>query len=279
MRWIVFSDLDGTLLNHHDYRCDEALPVLARLRLSGIPLIPVSSKTVPEMLEWRKELGNTDSFVCENGAIIAIPDHGPCLPDDARPRRREGFRLYYRGRSRRDILKTLGIMRRAFGFEPFNDMSIEDIVRHTGLDRRGAERAARREASEPLLWTGSEQSLERFTRELEVAKLRVIKGGRFVHVMGDTDKGAAVEDLTAAYAHQYGERVHSIGLGDSPNDRAMLLAVDTPVVIPGPEGQHMKIDQRPDTIYAEYPGARGWAGTVDKLLGVFGMETQGGERQ
>ena len=47
---IIFSDLDGTLLDHDDYRWQAADPALARLRAANIPLVLNSSKTVPEIL-------------------------------------------------------------------------------------------------------------------------------------------------------------------------------------------------------------------------------------
>ena len=48
-RIMIFTDLDGTLLNHDDYRYDAALPALDAIRRLHIPLIPVSSKTMVEM--------------------------------------------------------------------------------------------------------------------------------------------------------------------------------------------------------------------------------------
>ena len=42
---LVFTDLDGTLLDHHSYSHAAALPGLERLRGLEVPVIPVTSKT------------------------------------------------------------------------------------------------------------------------------------------------------------------------------------------------------------------------------------------
>ena len=35
---ICFTDLDGTLLNHDDYRYDAAIPVIQKLQQAGVPI-------------------------------------------------------------------------------------------------------------------------------------------------------------------------------------------------------------------------------------------------
>ncbi len=48
-RLIVFTDLDGTLLNHDDYGYNDALPAIRRLRSMSVPIIFTSSKTLDEL--------------------------------------------------------------------------------------------------------------------------------------------------------------------------------------------------------------------------------------
>jgi mannosyl-3-phosphoglycerate phosphatase len=70
---ILFSDLDGTLLDHDDYRWQAAGPALDRLKAARIPLVLNSSKTMAEIRALRDELGNTDPFIVENGAESVAP--------------------------------------------------------------------------------------------------------------------------------------------------------------------------------------------------------------
>jgi hypothetical protein len=61
-RFIIFTDLDGTLLDHHTYSYVPAMPALERLRETKTPLIMVSSKTRLEIEALRIELDNQDPF-------------------------------------------------------------------------------------------------------------------------------------------------------------------------------------------------------------------------
>jgi predicted mannosyl-3-phosphoglycerate phosphatase (HAD superfamily) len=47
--FLVFTDLDGTLLDHHSYSCEEAMPAVRALAEAGFPLIFNSSKTAAEI--------------------------------------------------------------------------------------------------------------------------------------------------------------------------------------------------------------------------------------
>ena len=70
---IVFTDLDGTLLDHHSYSWRAASPAMAKLAANGIPLIFNSSKTAAEMRHLQNAMGIRAPFIVENGAAAVIP--------------------------------------------------------------------------------------------------------------------------------------------------------------------------------------------------------------
>ena len=70
---LVFSDLDGTLLDHHTYSFAAALPMLDKLKSQQIPVIPNTSKTFAELTEFTEQLDKDGPFIVENGAAIYIP--------------------------------------------------------------------------------------------------------------------------------------------------------------------------------------------------------------
>jgi mannosyl-3-phosphoglycerate phosphatase len=72
IRYIVFTDLDGTLLNHDNYDYTDALPGISLLKKSGIPLVFCSSKTRQEQEMLRGALNITDPFIVEDGGAIFI---------------------------------------------------------------------------------------------------------------------------------------------------------------------------------------------------------------
>lgn len=272
MKILVYTDLDGTLLNQDDYSYQEALPAIGLLKKFDVPLILVSSKTCDEILVLQKELGNVYPFVCENGALIAIPPRTlqgagmPLLPCDIV----DGHRCYRCGESRETILKVLRALRSEYRFFGFSDIGTEDIAHYTGLDPTLAELANKRVASEPIVWRDAEENLMKFSRELSNHNLKVIKGGRFYHVMGQCGKGGAVCLLSELYQRDYGGSVYSIALGDSPNDLDMLKNVNLPIVIPRVDGTCLEDPGLNNPVFAPFPGARGWnnavSGIMEKLL-------------
>jgi mannosyl-3-phosphoglycerate phosphatase len=70
---IVFTDLDGTLLDYSTYSFQKALPALSALKQADIPLVICSSKTKTEIEYYRDRLENHHPFISENGGGIFIP--------------------------------------------------------------------------------------------------------------------------------------------------------------------------------------------------------------
>jgi mannosyl-3-phosphoglycerate phosphatase len=73
-RFLVFSDLDGTLLDHDTYSFEAALPAIRLLKEKKIPLIICTSKSSGEINRLRPLIGNIDPFISENGGGIFIPE-------------------------------------------------------------------------------------------------------------------------------------------------------------------------------------------------------------
>ncbi|MEW6601405.1 MAG: HAD hydrolase family protein, partial [Nitrospirota bacterium] len=55
---IIFTDLDGTLLDYPGYSFEAARSALDLIRERGIPLVVCSSKTRREIEHYRKKLDN-----------------------------------------------------------------------------------------------------------------------------------------------------------------------------------------------------------------------------
>ena len=72
---IVFTDLDGTLLNHDDYDYRDALPAIRRLQSMSVPVIFTSSKTLDELQQLADEIDIHDPVIHETGCGISWPDN------------------------------------------------------------------------------------------------------------------------------------------------------------------------------------------------------------
>lgn len=266
---VVLTDLDGTLLDHHTYSADAAKPALKTLKQLGIPVIFNTSKTRDEVIGLRQQLDNHDPFVCENGSAVFLP-----RPDQS------GYNPEILGASYQDILKALHQLRaEGFRFRGFNDMPASEVAALTGLSLDEAHLAKQRHASEPLVWTDSDEARQRFTDSLTHFGLHATQGGRFLHVMGNTDKASGLEFFRHYYAHCWKTnasetdasktntsetKVLIAALGDGENDRHMLEQADYPIVIPGAKGT-LELTN-PNAVTAHRPGPDGWNTCINTLL-------------
>jgi len=272
-RTIVFTDLDGSLLDHHSYSHAGAAPVLARIREEGIPLIIVTSKTRAEVVEIQREFGNADPFIVENGGAAYFPRSGPyrflAAGEEAAGYRRIGF-----GRSYGEIRDFLAAFKseekKREIIKGFGDMELEDIMALTGLDAVRAGAAKRPEFSEPFLIAGETDAAAACLRELAAEARRrgfeITRGGRFHHLLGaGQDKGRAVAATVKTLRGLAGGKITTVGVGDSDNDLTMLAAVDIPVLIPHPH-RGFPAGTPAGAVRATRPGSEGWNEAVGKAL-------------
>ena len=70
LKTLIFTDLDGSLLDRDTFKFDEIKDYLKKLLSKGIFIIPNTSKTEKEILEFNNELGSNLPYISENGAAI-----------------------------------------------------------------------------------------------------------------------------------------------------------------------------------------------------------------
>lgn len=262
-RLIVFTDLDGTLLDHDTYDWRPALPALQCLAELGLPLVLNSSKTRPEIEALRDELDNDHPFIVENGAGVVIPagyfDGGP-------------EEVITTGASRAAILEVLSTQKaRGYRFFGFSDLSPGELARLTGLTPEAAAMAGDRIGTEPILWQDSSTRLASFRDALAERDLQLQQGGRFLHVMGRFDKADGMHQLMTRYQSQTPDwPCRSVALGDSLNDRDMLAGADLAVVIAGVNASRIELPADHPVIRSTERGPTGWNQSVSEVLTRFG---------
>ena len=258
-QYIVFTDLDGTLLDENTYAWDEALPALDLCKRMKIPIILVSSKTRAEIEVLYHTLALSAPFVSENGGGIFFPGKkgAPPCPGSIFDRGLWKFSLGVPYTSLIQVLREIEI-ELGLDIRGFSGMKIEEISSLTGLDMEASQRASLREFDEPFLIHPDGAFEKKALFDLTARKgLTVTEGGRFYHLQGKHDKGKAVEKIIAWFQKK-GREVLSIGLGDSPNDFSMLKKVHRPFLIRSERNYPGIKDNIQGLVITEEKGPAGW---------------------
>ena len=255
---VIFTDLDGTLLDHETYSWEVARPALNFIKQKAIPLILCSSKTRAEIEVVRKQLDNPHPFISENGGAIFIPEHyfpfsfpfNKKIADD----RVIELGTPYIGlrQALRTISQKTGVHLRGYG-----DLSAREIAAQTGLPLEEASLAKQREYDEPFILTGNHEQKNRVLRLIEQQGFSWTRGSRYHHLMGNNDKGKAVKVLIDLFRRKY-DTVTTVALGDSPNDLPMLEVVDYPILVQRPDGCYDDEVRLPNLKQANGIGPAGW---------------------
>jgi mannosyl-3-phosphoglycerate phosphatase len=261
---VVFTDLDGTLLDHHTYGWTAAGPALQRLEHTGTPCVFVTSKTRAEVEFWRTAMANTHPFIVENGAAAFVP--AGYFPGDIPGSVRRGdYVVLEWGTPYPQLGATLDEAAESCRcrIARFGAMSVAEIAADSALSLEQAYLAKQREYDEPFRILDPDQK-NALTAEIERRGLRWTEGGRYFHVTGNNDKAVAVRAVTDLYRSNFSE-VTTIGLGDGPNDLPFLEAVDRPVIIRSRSLQLLS-KQLPHAIVTSRSGPEGWNETILELV-------------
>ncbi|MFH1090231.1 MAG: HAD-IIB family hydrolase [Pseudomonadota bacterium] len=261
-RLLVFTDLDGTLLDHHTYDHSPAAPALERLKAAKTPVVMVSSKTRPEIETLRAALALDDPFIVENGGAIFISlKSGLQVP----PRTEiiGGYQVFVLGRRIKEIAPLFDRLARKLPVRALSRMEAAEISALTGLSLHQARAAASREFGEAFI-LGDRKKEEQLAAEVAALGLRLTRGGRFYHLLGENDKGRATALLAGWYKQSYPDLI-TIGLGDAPNDQPMLAAVDRAFLVAGPDGAHREVDV-PGLTRIPLPGPAGFNQAVQGVM-------------
>jgi mannosyl-3-phosphoglycerate phosphatase family protein len=255
-RLIIFTDLDGTMLDLETYAFQPAVAAVRRLLARDIPLIFCSSKTRREQEYYQQQLGFSAPMIVENGAAIILPAgafHQELQVIEL------GAPVSFIRQEFQQIKRELKLNLRGFA-----ELSLAELGAWTGLKEDAARRAQQREYSETLVGAMTADEVTALTAALQAQGLVSTKGSRFYTVTSaESDKGKAVQWLSAFFRQKCGA-IGTIGLGDSHNDLPMLRAVDRAFLLQEPGSAtihpHANMQIVPGT------GSAVWAAQINRLL-------------
>jgi len=260
---VIFTDLDGTLLDSKTYSWEPAIPALKLIEEKGIPLVMVSSKTRLEIEAYRNDIGNNFPFIVENGGAIFIPDDcGLEIPPEAVEI--GNYHAVVLSETAEAMVKRFNTLSDKIPVQFVSQMETDKVAELTGLSFEQARAAQAREFGQAfkLMDAGiSEQALEAVVRELG---LSLTRGELFFHLLDQTDKGRAVRCLTELYQRN-SPGVITVGLGNSPNDASFLAIVDRPFLLALSGGNYVQMDVKGLT-RVPLAGPAGFNQVIQELL-------------
>lgn len=256
MKTLIFTDLDGTFLNHKDYSFDDSKEALQKISKEKIPLIFTTSKTKVEVELLQKKIEIKEPFIIENGAAIFIPKKYQGL-DFSFLKEFDTYYILQLGLSYKEILDFYNKYKKEFGMFGFSDMSLPELVKYTGLSIADAKLSKQRDFTEPFLLK-DDSSLKQLQTLAHKYNIKITKGGRFYHLIGvSQDKGEAVKKTKMIFKTVFNKRINSIALGDGENDITMLENVNTAIIIKNYEDEYLDCNIK-NIQKSTYQGSKGW---------------------
>lgn len=267
MKYIIFADIDATLLDYDTYEF-KAQDIIHKLKKDNHLLILNSSKTAAEIKKVMHLINYIGSFICENGgAIYILKDFNIKSTKD---KTADSFwNKISIGTNYKDLVQKFNLIKTNCNYilKGFSDMTIDEIMHYTSLNKESASLAKDREYSEPFIFLNKETpSLMELKKIVKKYNLNIVKGGKFYHLLGNHDKGKAAKILMQIIKKEVKKKIKIISIGDSQNDLPMLKIADIPILMPKNNLEYEKNIKLKNIIYAKEPGSQGFAKILNEIF-------------
>ena len=241
LKYLIITDLDGTLLNYETFSYKPLVPFIKKIISKKILIIPNTSKTKDEVLKFLNEIKYPTPFIVESGSAIYYPKKfnysGKIKIND--------FELIYSSKNKKSIHKALSS--KVFKnyrnlYRITNDIKNMDLANFSGLSIENLKDIKKRDFSELIVWDSSKKNLNKFKMLLNKKDLSLLEGARFLHLKGRGDKGIAINKLLKFMKSSKITVNKTISLGDSINDIPMLNSTDFSCIIKLPNKDYINFN-------------------------------------
>lgn len=235
MEKVIFTDIDGTLLDSHFPDIKKMKKLVEKTLESGAHLILCSSKTELEQNNLKSKMDLQEPYIVENGGAAIVPMDYFKKSKIASSKIFQKNYIIETGGSAHRIRSILQKIRNKYNidFKGVSDLSISELSKITKLPRDYASRMMKRNYSETIVQIDN-KNLPKFASIVEKEGLNIIHGGQYFDITLGNDKGTAVKVLIDFFRKEYSNNVIFFGIGDSKNDESMLALMDFPMLVQKP---------------------------------------------
>lgn len=264
MSIVIFSGIDQVFSARDEFDDQTVKKLLLDLQEQNIPLIPITSKTRAEVLDWGKNFCLTSPFIIEQGSAIFIPQHELRF-NLAETTSIDDYHLYQLGCNYTEARAALKVVQEEVSkiLRGFGDMDEENIPSLIGGSIREAKKAKAREFSEYFL-TPNRLEIEQLQQVATEYGFRIVPGNKLSLIIGkEAGVAMAIDWLKKNYQVIEGD-LHTVGLGNKKQDLAWLEAVDIPVIIPT-ENEVFSCSEGRDWQISQQTDVAGWAESIRNI--------------
>ena len=254
---LIFTDLDGSLLHRDTFKFEEIKEYIKQLLSKGIFIIPNTSKTEKEILEFNNELGSNLPYISENGSAI----NGLNLLNSSLPKE------LILSKEKNNLMK---IFEKSVPINLQNkckwlsNMDKTKQIMIFGLEDQKLEMALDRKYTIPFIFDGNKTEKKELFKIVKKIGLVLQEGGRVINLTDKVNKAKALQVFVRFFKKNYKD-VKTIAVGDNYNDLDMLKISDFPCLV---FNDKFTLDEIPikNLIITNKPSPEGWADVIKTAL-------------
>tara|TARA_B100001027_G_scaffold13595_1_gene8213 strand:- start:608 stop:1417 length:810 start_codon:yes stop_codon:yes gene_type:complete len=255
---LIFTDLDGSLLNRETFDFGSIKNFLKDLLSKDIFIIPNSSKTAKEIINFSLELGEKLPYIAENGSAIHDLDLiNPNFP--------EKITLSRELSEISEIFENKVPLSLKLKCNFLKDLKKKQQIEILGLPVNKIKYAINREYTIPFKFEGNKRQKEKLYKYVQSAGLSLQEGGRVINLCDKVSKSKAMRNVMKVFKKVENQKLTTIAVGDNFNDLEMLKNSDFPCLVFNDKFILEKININ-NCIVSKKPAPEGWEEIVKMTL-------------
>ena len=254
---LIFTDLDGSLLHRDTFKFEEIKDYIKELILKGILIIPNTSKTEKEILDFNNEIGLALPYICENGAAInGLELLNSNLPNEL-----------ILSREKDNLIKIFEMsvpINLQTKCKWLSEMDKKNQSLIFGLKDEKLKMALDRKYTIPFIFDGIKSERNELFKIVKKKGLALQEGGRVINLTDKVNKAKALQ-VFVRFFKKNNKNVKTIAVGDNYNDLDMLKISDFPCLV---FNDQFTLDEIPikNLIITNKPSPGGWADVIKTAL-------------